>query len=156
MNPCRRAILPFVLTLAGAAQAADLVVYDDALQNGFQDWSYGGGSNFANTTPVHAGTKSISLAGNSYNAVSFVKPNAGFTAAAYPNLRLWIHGGSGSNQSLTLFLQNTATSASASVSLNTYIAGGGPTAGTWKQATIPLASAFPSIRRKTGSSAWSS
>ena len=147
MNWYRRAILLFALTSAGAAHAADLVVYDDALQNGFQDWSYGGGSNFANASPVHAGTKSISLAGNSYNAVSFVKPSAGFTAAAYPSLRLWIHGGSGSNQALTLILQNTvvADPNPPSVSLNTYIAGGGPTAGTWKQATIPLATAFPSI-----------
>jgi len=148
MNAYRRTnlvCLALALALAGAAHAADLVVYDDALQNAFQNWSYGGGSDFANTSPVHAGTKSISLAGDDYNAVSFVKENAGFTAAAYPNLRLWIHGGSGGNQSLTLIVQNTVTSASADVSLNTYIAGGGPTAGTWKQATIPLATAFPAI-----------
>lgn len=145
MNASRRVFWCLAILLSCTAHAADLVVYDDALQNGFQDWSYGGGSNFANTTPVHAGVKSIALAGNGYNAVSFVKPNAGFTAAAYSNLTLWVHGGSGSNQSLTLFLQNTATSSEASVSLNTYIAGGGPTAGTWKQATIALASAFPSI-----------
>lgn len=131
--------------VVGAAHAADLTVYDDVLRSGFQDWSWGGGINMANTTPVHGGSKSISLAGNNYNAVSFVKPNAGLTAAAYPSLQLWVHGGSANNQSLTLFLQNTANAASANVSLNTYIAGGGPTAGTWKLATVPLATAFPSL-----------
>ena len=148
MNLHRRTMFPFAclaFLAAGAAPAADLVVYDDALQNGFDNWSYGEGSNFANPTPVHAGSKSISLAGNNYNAVSFAKPGAGFTAAAYPSLKLWVHGGSGNNQSLILFLQNTATSASANVPLNGYISGGGPTAGTWKQATVPLASAFASL-----------
>ncbi|KAB2898320.1 MAG: hypothetical protein F9K31_10160 [Dokdonella sp.] len=131
--------------IAAVPARADLVVYDDALQNGFEDWSWGGGGNFANSSPVHGGTASIALTGNNYNAISLAKPGAGFTAAAFPSLRLWVHGGSGSNQALTLALENTAPAAQASVALNTYIPGGGPTAGTWKQVTVPLASAFASI-----------
>lgn len=139
------ALVVAVGVIAAVPARADLVVYDDALQNGFEDWSWGGGSNFANPAPVHGGTASIALAGNNYNAISLAKPGAGFTTAAFPSLRLWVHGGSGGNQALTLALENTAPAAQASVALNTYIPGGGPAAGTWKQVTVPLASAFPSI-----------
>jgi len=141
-------VAAFIVALGGIAAApahADLVVYDDALQNGFGDWSWGGGSNFANPSPVHGGSASIALTGNNYNAISLTKAGAGFTSAAFPNLRLWVHGGSSSNQALTLTLENTAPAAEASVALNTYISGGGPTAGTWKQVTVPLASAFPTL-----------
>ena len=134
-----------LLFSAGVACATDLPVYDDALRSGFQDWSWGGGINLSNTTPVHAGTRSIALTGNNFNAISLAKPGAGLSPAAYPTLQLWIHGGNGNNQSLTLFLQDTATSTMTSVPLNAYIAGGGPTAGTWKLATVSLATAFPSI-----------
>src|SRR5437016_1972524 len=40
----------FAITLAAtAARAQTLTVYDDALENGFADYSYGGGTNFADT-----------------------------------------------------------------------------------------------------------
>ena len=40
------ALLTFLST---GLRAQDLVVYDDALQNGFQDLSFGGGTDFAST-----------------------------------------------------------------------------------------------------------
>ncbi|MEO7433604.1 MAG: hypothetical protein ABIR62_16645, partial [Dokdonella sp.] len=66
-------ILAALLTIGVFATRAhaDLTVYDDALQNGFQDYSYGGGSNFVNTAPVHGGNRSIALTGNAFNALSF-------------------------------------------------------------------------------------
>ena len=137
-------MMMFGVVLAASARA-DVVIYDDALQNGFEDWSWGGGSNFASTSPVHGGTHAIAFSGNNYNAIALVKPGAGYTAATYPTLRLWVHGGSGNNQALTLFLQDTGSATSASVALNAYIAGGGPSAGTWKQVSVPLASAFPTM-----------
>ena len=82
------------LLASSAGRAQDLTVYDDALQNGFQDYSYGGGSVFASTAPVHAGTKSISLTGNGYGtAVSFAHPGGPLTTAQYPTLHFWVHGG---------------------------------------------------------------
>ena len=50
--------LLFLLLAPAAARAQDLVVYDDALQNGFQNIRprFGGpGSNFANGAPAHTG-----------------------------------------------------------------------------------------------------
>ncbi len=36
-----------------------IVVYDDALASGWQDWSYDATINFDNASPVHSGAKSI-------------------------------------------------------------------------------------------------
>lgn len=126
------------LALAPAARA-DLVVYADALQNTFEDYSYGGGSDFSNTTPVHAGTHSIRLDGNNYNAASFFHGGGALAFASYPTLRLWVHGGSAGSQTLTLILQNSSAGTSASASLGAYISGGAPAANAWREANVQLA-----------------
>lgn len=131
------------LALAAVDAHATLVVYDDALRNTFQDYSYGGGSDFDNAAPVHAGTRSIRFDGNAYNAVSFFHAGGALPIAQYPQLHLWIHGGSGGSQQLTLFLQDSGAGTIASVALNPYIGGGAPAAGTWREARVPLATIAP-------------
>lgn len=128
-----------ILLLAVSVQAAhaQLVVYDDAVGTGFEDWSYGGGSDFANTTPVHGGTFSIALSGNAWNAVSFHHAPDALAAADWPLLKLWVHGGSAGGQQLQLIVQHEGTVV-AQAPLGAFLAGG-PTAGTWREATIALA-----------------
>ncbi|RYD14810.1 MAG: hypothetical protein EOP90_11100 [Lysobacteraceae bacterium] len=132
----RAACALFFLAQAAAAPAQQ-VVYEDALGPGFEDWSYGGGSDFANTTPVHAGTYSIALSGNAYNAVSFHHASGGLSATTWPTLKLWVHGGSGGGQQLQLILQNEGEVV-AQAALSAYLAGG-PSAATWREATVMLA-----------------
>lgn len=117
---------------------ADLVVYDDSLENGFLDYSYGGGSDFANPTPVHSGIHSIALTGNAFNAISFFHPAPSLETATYPVLKLWINGGSVGSQQFELFLEN-AGGIVAQAALNDYLPPGGPAADTWQLATINLA-----------------
>ena len=66
--------------------AQDLTVYDDTLQNGFQNYSYANPGDpvpdFTNTAQPHTGTKSISLNGKNFNAVSFYHATA-FTTEIY-------------------------------------------------------------------------
>ena len=147
MNDCRRckacaghgAGMLLLLACARAA-ATDVVVYDDALQSGWQDYSYGGGSNFASTAQAHGGSQSIAFTGGggagAYNAVSLYHP-ADYTTAAYPTLHFWVHGGSSGGQQLYLFLQD-ANGIVAQAPLDAYIAGGAIVAGTWKEVTVPL------------------
>ncbi len=45
--------------------ASDLIVYNDALAAGWEDWSWSTAVNFSNTSPVQTGTRSIAL---TYNA----------------------------------------------------------------------------------------
>jgi hypothetical protein len=145
-RPLTAAVL-FAAALARPALAQSLVVYDDALQNGFGDWSYGGGSNLANTTPVHGGTHSIALAGNDFNAVSFTHESGPLATTSYPVLHFWIHGGTSGNQALTLIVQKNCSAPGnpcetvAQAGLNGFIAGGAAGAGTWREVTVPITQA---------------
>lgn len=125
----------FVLLAAAPGLALDLTIYDDALQNGFQNYSYGGGSNFASTTYVHSGTYSISFVGNNFNAVSFAHLTVNFSTAQYPTLRFWVHGGTAGGQQLRIILQLGAAIVAQAL-LATYIAGGSIAAGAWRQVTV--------------------
>ena len=134
------------LLASRAARAQDLTLYDDALQNGFiGDYSYGGAAgdlNFASTSQVHGGTKSVSFVGDGFNALSLAAPNSTFTAAQYPTLHFWVHGGATGGQQLRLYLQIIVAGNSTervNASLSPYISGGSIVAGTWKEVTVPLA-----------------
>ncbi|MCK9539326.1 hypothetical protein [Dokdonella sp.] len=146
MLPGKLACVLFaVAVLAVASHArADLVIYADTLHNGFEDWSWGGGSDFANPLPVHAGERSIAFTGNAWNAVSLARPQAPMAITDWASLRLWVHGGSANGQQLSVMLENTGTGASASVPLASHLPGG-PVAGTWKEVVVPLAAAFPNL-----------
>ncbi len=133
------AVLTAVLS-AAPAFAQDLVVYDDALQNGFLDYSYGASRpDFASTVQHHGGTKSIAFAGNDFNAISFAHPASVFTTVQYPTLHFWVHGGTSGGQPLQLLLEldNIVV---ASAPLGPYIAGGAPVADAWREVTVSFGS----------------
>lgn len=129
-----------LLLVLGPARAADLAIYDEALRNGFQDFSYGGGSTFGSTDQAHSGSVSIRFAGGSggsaFNALSFfVDPD--LTTATYPTLRFWVHGGASGGQQLYFFLQHD-NQIVAQAQLDPYIAGGSIAAGSWREVVVPL------------------
>lgn len=133
--------MSFLMLLgSGAAMATDLVVYDDALQNGFQNYSYGGGSTFDSNEQAHTGTLSIRFVGgsgkNAYNAVSFYT-DPDLMTDLYPVLRFWVHGGATGGQQLYLFLQHNGLIV-AQAELDSYIAEGAVAAGTWREVVVPL------------------
>jgi hypothetical protein len=132
--------------LLGAASAAaqDVAVYADGepLPNGFQNYSYGAGSDFGNTTPVHGGVKSIAFTGNSsYNAVSFFHSGGTFSKANY-SLRFFVNGGAVGNQKLDLFLQTNGGTTGIMANplpIDDFIAGGHVPVNAWAQVDFPLA-----------------
>jgi hypothetical protein len=137
----RAAVLFCALSVlvAWGAEAQNLTVYDDALQNGFLDYSYGGGSNFASTAQVYSGTHSIAFGGNNFNSLSFARPGAPLSTATYPTLHFRAHGGTTGGQQLRLYLQlNDVIVASAE--LDSFIEGGALAAGAWREVTVSLAS----------------
>ena len=75
------------LLLSSSAFAQDVTIYDDALQNGFLDDSYGVPlPDFNSSAQAHDGTKSIALTGNACNAVAMAHPttnDTGLGAGAY-------------------------------------------------------------------------
>jgi hypothetical protein len=140
----RVALATTLLTLAASGlQAQDLVVYDDALQNAFLNYSYGGlpaDVDFGSTAQAHTGSKSIAFVGNAFNAVSFAQPTTNFTTAQYPTLRFWVHGGATGSQQLRIYLELDGGTV-AQAELDSFIAGSAIVAGAWREVTVPLGQA---------------
>lgn len=119
---------------AASASAANLVIYDDASQNGFNSGcSFGGVANefdFANTTPVHSGTYSVRFTPDSFNAISWCTPATYTSPTEYSGIDFWVNGGTtgGQNVDVVLGLAGNLAVAASLTSLN----GGNPIPiGTW-------------------------
>jgi len=84
-------LLGLCFAVTGRAQTA-LVVYDDVLKNGWQDWSWGV-RDFNNASPVHSGAKSIKATLNTWEAISFW--HSAFNSGLYASVSFWANGGSG-------------------------------------------------------------
>jgi alpha-N-arabinofuranosidase len=111
------------------AQAA-LPVYTNNLVNSFQDWSYNCAVDYANTTPVYAGTYSIAVTNGPGGTVQLHAPN--FDTTPYTNLTLWLNGGPAGGQLLRIYGQING-SAQTAWSLPALAAN------TWREFTVPLA-----------------
>jgi len=137
----RLASIVFIIaaTTVGTPVRADVVVYGDTLQAGFEDWSWGGGTNLANTSPTHAGNRSIAFTGHAWNALS-IHSQATFPTAA-TGLRFWLHGGTTGGQQLALILEKGGN-ASSVVPLNPL--GVAPLAGQWREIHLVFA-AIPAL-----------
>ena len=144
MRLCVRTILLLtLLSHAWLSSAAPLTIYDDQLQNGFLDYSYGGAAgdiNFASTAQPYAGTKSIAFAGNNFNAVAAAHPTVDYSTASYPTLHFWVHGGTVGGQQLRVYLELDG-GVVAQAELDSYIAGGAIVANAWREVTVSLTGA---------------
>jgi hypothetical protein len=128
------------------AGSPTVVVYDDALRNGFLDYSYGGGTNIASNAVTRNGSAfAVAFDGNNFNAVSFSQPPNGsggvdYAVAQYPVLRLWLNGGASGGQQLRLFVQrdDAIVGPANGVELDAFIAGGALAANEWREVMVRL------------------
>ncbi len=95
-------LLPFLAALAAARAQTNLAIYADAMNNGFQNWSWGAVS-LTNTSPVHSGTDSISYHDVAWNGISFW--HSDFNPAPYTNLDFWLNSGGTGGQIIQIYLQ---------------------------------------------------
>lgn len=118
-----------VAASVGALAQSSHLIYDDGLQNNWEDWSWST-NNLSNATPVHSGTKSISVTCEAWQAVSLA--HSAFSTAPYTNFVFWAHGGSVGGQNLRI-------SALRSSGNPTSFAWVGPlTAAAWQRISVPL------------------
>ena len=120
--------LPSVL----AAQS-NLPIYIDSLATGWLDYSYNTTRNFANGSPVHSGSASISATITSaYGGIQLF--HAPMTNSAYGFVSFWLHGGTSGGQQLQMYgnLANPPTAQSGRF----YLAA--PIANAWQQYFVPL------------------
>ncbi len=116
-----------------AFSQTSLPVYSDHLLNGFQDWGWAT-HNYANTSPLHSGTNSISVNAGPYQGLQFYHPD--LNSSLYSAISFWIYGGA--NEQLQVY-GLAHVGASGNVGQTTYAL---PTLvpNTWQQFVIPLAS----------------
>lgn len=119
----------FFISFKSQAQSGQ-TIYTDSLQNGWENWSWAT-TNFSNSNPVHAGTASTSVSSGAYQAIYL--HHAAFSTSGYASLSFWIHGGTSGGQRLQL-------QALVNGNAQTAVALPAPTANTWQQVTVSLAS----------------
>ena len=110
---------------------SSLPIYTDTLVNGWTDGSYNCTRSFANTSPVHSGSDSISATVTSaYGGIQL--NHSGMTNTAYTSISFWLNGGASGGQQLQMYgtLNNVAQSARYNVST--------PPVNTWQQYIVPL------------------
>ncbi len=118
-----------ILTQARPAVAqSNQTVYDDALRNGWQNWSWAA-TNLSNTSPRHSGAASIGVSAAAWQAL-YLHHDA-FDTSIYTSLTFWIHGGTSGGQQLQVqaLLNGTAQPAVTLVALP---------ANTWQQVTLSM------------------
>lgn len=122
---------------ASSSSPPPLVVYDDQLENGFANWSWGTNS-LAETAVTHSGKDAISFTPADWSGL-FLHRDAGIDPTVYNGIQLWIYGTGAGNQSLTVAL-TLGGNAIGQAPLAGFLAGGKVPAGSWALATIPFSS----------------
>ena len=110
--------------------AADLVIYSDALDAGWSDWSWDTTRNFSSATPVKSGSAALSARFDAAWAGLYLHPSIAVSTTGYSGLGFWIHGGSSGGQQLRIVANGNE---GATVTVNA-------TAGEWTKVTIPFSS----------------
>jgi len=109
----------------------DLVMYDDNLLSGWQNWSWAT-VNTGNTTPVHTGTNSISVDAGAWGALFL--GGGTLNNGTYHTLTFWANGGPVGGQRITI----SATANWDGTGFPSYTIESIP-ANTWTKFEVPLA-----------------
>jgi hypothetical protein len=131
-------VLVAATSAVSSAGATSLVMYADALENGFTDqsWAAAGDYDLSNTSPVHAGADSIAFTPNGWGGLQFVAKGSEFNLIDYQDLTFWVHGGSAGGQTIWVIVTDNYVSVSATIDVATLVPGGVIEPGTWQLATI--------------------
>ncbi len=135
----RWSALLFAALFAAPLGAQNVVVYDNALGPGFEDYGWAV-RNLANTSPVHSPANSISFEPDQFQGLYFFSGNTVRSFANFDGLRFWVHGGTTGNQLITVNFQlgNTVVHTR---NLNLIVTGGSLAAGTWREAFLSFSGA---------------
>ena len=104
-----------------------LLIYDDALKTGWLDWSWSISRNYANGTPVKAGSKSLALQYTGGWGGLYLHPESAVPLASYAQLQFWVHGGPTGGQQFKVTFNGSSQGYTVQ-----------PTANAWTLVTIPL------------------
>jgi hypothetical protein len=109
----------------------NMTIYADSLVNGWSDGSYNVTHSFANTSPVHTGSDSISATiTNAYGGIQL--NHAKMAVTNFASISFWVNGGLIGGQQLQMYGNLTTGTQSPRYHL------AAPLSGVWQQYTVPL------------------
>ena len=110
----------------------EVVVYDDALGNNWNDWSWGGTFDLSGTSFVHEGTKSVNVTLNGWGGFSpsLSSNSEAIDTTGYKEIGFWIYGGS-ENKNIDFSTEDEGEQSSSTVVITAV-------AGTWTQISISM------------------
>jgi hypothetical protein len=128
----RRFLTPLALALMASHVSAQtgMVLYDDALENSWANWSWSSTIDLGNTSIVHSGSKSIAVTITAGYGALYLEHSA-LNSGSYSNLNFWINGGPTGGQQLQV-----TGHAGGAQQLSTNLAA--LAANTWQLVSIPL------------------
>ena len=140
-----RALFAIATLFAASAAAAvpPLVLYDDALQNGFGDasWASSGDYSLSSTTLTFNGSShAIRFVARNWGGLQFVA-NGEFNFADYQSLSLHVNGGASGGQQLQVYVCDNYGNVDSVRPLGSLIAGGNVPVNAWSTATLDFGSA---------------
>ncbi|HUA69388.1 MAG TPA: glycoside hydrolase family 44 protein, partial [Candidatus Saccharimonadales bacterium] len=137
---CARGIFiaAFLLSFAWrAAGQSNQIIYDDALENGWQNWGWAT-INYANTSPVHSGGDSISVTiASPWQGIQIYHTDQDSTP--YAGISFWVDGGATGGQKLQMYGLSDVGGTNNFANGIRYTLPPLPTNG-WRQITVPLSS----------------
>jgi hypothetical protein len=88
----------------------DVMIYDDALADGWEDWSWGGTIDLAGTAPVQIGAHAVNATLNGWGGFSPNRPSGAIDTTGYDAVKFWVHGGTGANKAFVFFSEGAGGS----------------------------------------------
>jgi endoglucanase len=131
LNGCS-ATATTVVTVTGTnpvPEPSSLLIYEDALQAGWADWSWNMNRNYSATSPVYSGTKSLSIQNTAGWGALYLHSETPISLSTHPDLKFWVHGGATAGQRMQVVINSSGSYAFT------------PQANQWTLVTVPF-SAF--------------
>jgi hypothetical protein len=126
---------PTLVHAAPASSLPHLSIYSDALASGWSDWSWSANANFFNTSPTYNGSaRSIAVTYDSAWGGLSLHYDSPIDPSLYQAIVFWVHGGTGSNKQLRVYIQENDSGGPYS-SMYDFTA----PAGTWTPITATMA-----------------
>src|SRR4051794_1042157 len=110
-------------------QANNLIIYDNSLAPGWEDWSWDSTINFDATNQTHSASKAIAITHTVGNGGFSIRNGSPIDTSGYKSLDFWIYG---NGEPLTIYTQSTDNGGRGNA-LNLT-----PTDWPWKEVSSPL------------------
>ena len=122
--------MAFFVLASPALANDDQLVYSEMLNNGWANWGYNATLNFANSTPVHSGSNSISATMPAWSRIWFIHDP--IDTSLYTNFTFWVNGGTSGGQHLQVAASTNGVD-------GTWVNIGPLPTNNWQQITVSLA-----------------